>query len=254
MFDSHIHTRFSTDSNMNIEEAIKRSNELNLGLVITEHMDINFPRKGKFIFNPDEYFKEYSKYRSDKLLLGIEMGMGPECLDDNRELARNYPFDYIIGSTHIVNNIDVYDESYYHKKEKKQAYEEYLNYMAECVKNHDFIDSLGHIDYIARYARFDDKELYYNDFKDLIDEVLKAVVEKEKSIELNTRRLRDKSAVKNLIDIYKRYYELGGRTITIGSDSHTPDTIGYSFGIAREIADMCNLKIVYYKERKIYYV
>ena len=57
MFDCHLHTEFSTDSKMKIEEAIEKAKNLNLGLVLTEHLDINYPEKGLFTFDVQEYFK-----------------------------------------------------------------------------------------------------------------------------------------------------------------------------------------------------
>ena len=91
MFDCHIHTNFSTDSSMNIEEVIKASRNNNIGAIITDHLDINYMIPGKFIFNVDDYFKKYSSYRNEKLLLGIEMGMRPDCIEENREIS-NFSF------------------------------------------------------------------------------------------------------------------------------------------------------------------
>lgn len=250
MFDSHIHTTFSTDSKMNIEEAIKKAEELNIGLVITEHMDINYPDKSKFTFNHEEYFKNYSKYINENLHLGIELGMRLDCIEENKILAQKYPFDYVIGSVHLVNNIDLYGENFYKHKSKLQSYEEYFKYMISCVKTHSFVDSLGHIDYIARYAIYEDKEIYYEDFADYIDEVLKTAIQNNTILELNTRRLNKIEAIDNLKKIYKRYYELGGRMVTFGSDSHRTQDIGNNFNIAKNIADCCNLKPVFFKNRK----
>ncbi len=253
MFDCHVHTKFSTDSKMNIEDALKRASGLNIGMIITEHMDLKYPFEGKFAFDPEEYFNKYSKYRNDKLLLGVEMGIREDCLEENKRLAQSYGFDYIIGSVHVVDNIDIYEGIFYEGRDKKEVYSQYLNAMLESIKKHDFIDSLGHIDYIARYARFDDNEIYYREFENEIDEILKILIQNEKAIEINTRRIGNSKVVSSLIQIYKRYYELGGRIVTIGSDSHTQENIGANFDIAKEMVDMCNLKMVYYKDRKPYF-
>lgn len=63
--------------------------------------------------------------------------------------------------------------------------------MLECIEKYVFIDSLGHIDYIARYARFEDNEIYYMDFRNEIDEILRTLIQNEKAIEINTRRIGD---------------------------------------------------------------
>jgi histidinol-phosphatase (PHP family) len=250
MFDSHMHTKFSTDSKMHIEEAISKAKELNLGIVITEHIDLNYPVPGSFVFNPKEYFNEYSKYRSNRVLLGVEIGMTNSLIDENKNIAIDHPFDYVIGSVHAVEDQDIFFEDFYKGRTKRDTYEHYFKYMADCLNTHTFIDCLGHIDYISRYARYDDKEAYYEDYSDFIDEVLKAAISNNKALEINTRRLTEASAVENLIKIYKRYYELGGRNVTTGSDAHGVTAVGSNLSKAKEIADLCNLKLVYFKNRK----
>lgn len=251
MFDSHLHTTFSTDSRMTLEEALSKAKDLQLGLIVTEHMDLKYPKPNDFIFDVDEYFKKYSCYRNEKLLLGIEMGLRPDCVEENKRLHEKYDFDYIIGSVHLVNGIDIYEKEYYEGRPKLEAYEEYFEYMLKCVKLYDFIDSLGHIDYIARYARYSNNEIYYKDYSDIIDEIMKELIKKDIVMELNTRRLLNKETVENLIGIYKRYGELGGKYVTMGSDSHSADTLGHEFAVGGEIAQICGLKIVHFKERKI---
>lgn len=254
MFDSHVHTSFSTDSRMKIEEAIKKSEELDLGLVLTEHMDINYPIESKFKFNQYDYFKQYKKYKGSNLLLGIELGMRDDCIDENRSLIEKYPFDYVIGSIHLVDNVDLYSKTFYENKSKTEAYAEYFKYMLYCIKTHNFINALGHIDYISRYAAYSDSEIYYEDFSDYIDEIIKAAVLNNTVLEINTRRLDNLQVIENFKKIYKRYYELGGRMVTLGSDSHRVQDLGKHFHIAENIADYCNLRPVYFKERKPEYI
>lgn len=253
MFDSHVHTLISTDSKMEISSVLNKSKKENIGIILTEHIDLDFPVKGEFIFDVPGYFSSYSKYRSDKLLLGVELGMKTNVTKDNKTLVTSYPFDYVIASIHLVENKDLYYGDYYKNKTKQMAYDIYLNDILENIKAHDFVDSLGHIDYICRYAIYNDKELYYKEHSELLDEIFKCIVKNGIALEINTRRFENLQAVKNMITIYKRYFELGGRIITIGSDAHKVEAIGSNFKSATEIAKICNLKPVYFKERKPYY-
>lgn len=253
MFDTHLHTKFSTDSKMSIDEALKVSMENNMGIIITEHMDLAFKSEGKFCFDPKSYFEQYMSYRNEKLLLGIELGMEKERIEESEKIINNNPFDYVIGSIHTISGMDLYFDKFYEDKTKEESYSEYFNHMIYNLDRYDFVDSLAHIDYVARYNKYRDSEIYYEEFSYMIDEVLKILAKKEKSMEINTRRLKDKKALENLVKIYKRFHELGGKTVTIGSDSHNPSDIGKNFNIAKEIADFCNLKVVYYKDRKAFY-
>ncbi|MCT4593899.1 MAG: histidinol phosphate phosphatase [Anaeromicrobium sp.] len=254
MFDTHVHTSISGDCNMPIEDAIKRAKALGMGMIVTDHMDIKYPKDNLFVFDVDDFFNRYEKYRSDKVLLGIEMGLRSDVIEENRNLEKNYDFDYVLGSIHVVNSVDIYEEKFYLEKSKREAYLEYFNGMLDGVRENEFIDSLAHIDYIGRYARYDDREIYYNDHREIIDEILREVAMREKSLEINTRRLGNRNTLDELFNIYKRFHELGGKTVTIGSDGHTTDSIGSNFKGAMELASSCNLRPVYYKRRKCEYL
>lgn len=57
MFDSHVHTSFSCDCDMPLEKkAIDKCRELGVGIVITDHMDINPFRGPEFTFNVPNFF------------------------------------------------------------------------------------------------------------------------------------------------------------------------------------------------------
>ena len=250
LFDTHMHTTFSTDSRMTLDEAEKKGKELNLGIILTEHMDLAYPEPEAFTFNIDDYFATYGDRRSDILLLGIEIGMREDCVDANRIMATSHPFDFVIGSIHVIENLDIYQKSFYHSRTKEDVYHQYFDSMIGCLQQYDFIDSLGHIDYICRYARFDDPELYYFDFQTDIDLVLSTLAQRDQALEINTRRLYLPDTKESLLPVYHRFRELGGNYVTIGSDAHKPQDIGKDLDIAFEIADICGLTPVYFKERK----
>ncbi|WP_341473344.1 histidinol phosphate phosphatase [Clostridium estertheticum] len=254
MIDSHIHTEFSDDSEMKVKNALEQSRKSGIGMTFTEHLDLKFPKGADMDFDIDKYFNDYEKYRSEKLMLGIEIGMQEVCLEENREVASKYPFDYIIGSIHAAGGEDIYYPKYYEDKTKKEAFDKYFLSMIANVDQYDFIDSLGHIDYISRYATYDDKEIYYNEFDEYINEIFKTIVKNEKVIEINTRRLGNKEAYTNLINIYKTYRQVGGKYVTIGSDAHNAEDIGAYFTQAIRLCEICNLKPVYFKERKMEYM
>lgn len=254
LYDTHIHTQFSHDSKMRVQDAASMARELGLGIVVTEHIDLNYPDPEAFRFNVDDYFNAYAQYRSKQVLLGVEIGLSSEDLNDNRLIVQNHPFDYVIGSIHIVNFADTYHESYYQGKTKQQAYGEYLDTMLECVLVYDFIDSMGHIDYICRYARYQDQHLYYEEFKEKLDPVLIALARHEKCLEINTRRIGDKDNAGHLLPIYKRFKEVGGKYVTIGSDAHSTRDIGKNLKEALDIADYAGLKPVWFCERQMQYL
>ncbi len=254
MFDSHVHTRVSCDCEMPIEKGIERAKALGVGIVITDHMDINPFRGDDFTFDVEAFFKAYEPFRSEKVLLGIEMGLRTEAVEENTAIVKAHAFDFVIASTHAPYDMETayeyYDNAFYEGMTKQEAYEEYFDSMLKGIRANTYFDALAHIDYIARYSPYDDPEIYYDQFKEKIEAVLKELVRQGKSMEISTRRLSDVKAREELLKIYKRFSELGGKTVTIGSDSHVEDAIANHFDLAVEMAKKAGLTPVYYKNRK----
>lgn len=260
MFDSHVHTNFSSDSKMKLDEVKEVINSKDIGVVLTDHLDLNYPDDNMFKLDVDNYVNFYEKHRSDKLLLGIEIGLDEDTwVDKCKEIASNYDFDFILGATHIVEGIDLYEEEYYKNLETgelydlKERYDKYFNSMLRLIKKNPYFDSMAHIDYIPRYAgRFHENvEIKYEEYSYIIDEILKELIVMNKAMEINTRRLDNEETVNNLIEIYKRFKELGGKYVTIGSDSHNKNSISINFENALEIAKESELTPVYFKKRQL---
>ncbi|WP_295634964.1 histidinol-phosphatase HisJ family protein [uncultured Mitsuokella sp.] len=254
IFDSHSHTEFSADSEMKAEDALKKAKEEGVGLVFTEHLDLDYPGDMDFTFDSQKYWQSYEKYRGDTLRLGVEIGMNEAICQQNKAFVQEVPFDLVIGSQHIVDGQDIYYPAYYEGKTKKEAFHRYYELMAENLRRHGaFIDVLGHIDYISRYAPYDNPEVSYGEFHEDIDAVLRAAVETDTVMELNTRRLGSRRALKELMPVYTRYKELGGKFLMLGSDAHVAENVAMNFKAAAELADMAGLQLVTFKERRLEY-
>ena len=259
LFDNHSHTVFSSDSEMTAADAIAQAESLGLGLVFTEHYDHIYKHTKHydgtidFRFDPSAYWDQYQQYSGDKLRLGVEIGLTPDSRDANLAFLQQADFDLVIGSLHFMENLDLYYPDYYEGKDKAQAYGKYLSTMGQMIVENPYIDVLGHIDYICRYAPYEDKDIEYSDGAELIDKVLQAVIDNGIVMELNTRRLGDAMAVTKLMQIYRRYQQLGGQYITLGSDAHKAENIGMNFKTAQHMAECLKLKPVTFAERKMEY-
>lgn len=254
IFDTHMHTEYSSDSKMKLKDARERAAALGLGVVITEHLDLKFPADGKFLLDGNAYLNAYEPYRGDACLLGVEIGMRTDCAEENAAYAQGHAFDYVIGSVHLVEGKDIYYESFYAGRTKLEVYRQYFETMADCIRSHPFIDALGHIDYIARYARYADPNIFIAELADSIDVCLRAAVEQGIAMEINTKRLDDRRAADCLAPVYRRYRELGGKLATLGSDAHRAEDIGKNFAAGRALAGDCGLRLVYFKNRKAEYM
>ena len=159
IFDSHSHTVFSADSEMKAADALAAAEKAGLGLVFTEHLDLDYPGTTDFTFDPVEYWRQYELLRGRQLRLGVEVGMQGSTADRSRAFVEKVPFDLVIGSIHMVDGQDIYYKEAYGTESKEVFFAKYYQQMEQNIRQHDFIDVLGHIDYIARYAPYDNPEV-----------------------------------------------------------------------------------------------
>lgn len=256
IYDSHIHTKFSADSEMKIDEALAAAKAQGYGLVLTEHYDPDYPEGIIFDFSPKDYWREYEALRGGDgdlergLSLGVECGLIPGHAEALREFIAQVPFDQVIGSIHILDGRDIYEKAYYSGRDKDAVFTRYFQVMEEMVRDNPFIDTLGHIDYICRVSPYREPGLEYSRYHEHIDEVLRALVETDTAMEINTRRFGEQSVFDELAPVYRRYRQLGGRMVTVGSDAHTPDRVGMNIRAALDFARSLELTPVTFRNRK----
>lgn len=262
--DMHMHTWFSMDSEAcprdMADEAVRKGLKT---ICFTDHFDkddLEWGEEG--IFDVDAYFVEMQKLQEEyagklNIRIGIELGLRTYLKDYYEELTKKYPFDFVIGSVHNVpykkdaeGNIlytDPAAEKLFTDRTDKEAYRLMMETTLENVRTSDCFQTLGHLDYVVRYGKSREKEYSYTDYADIIDEILKLLIEKEKGLEVNSAGLKYGLPFAHPHpDVLKRYRELGGEIITIGADAHKPEHIAYDFAKAEEILKSCGFK--YYTE------
>lgn len=253
--DCHLHSNFSGDSVTPMETMILKGIDLGLThMCFTEHQDFDYPiteetPEGMFEVNVDAYLYDLIRFREKyqdkiKILFGIELGLQPHLTRKIAPFAKNYDFDFIIGSTHVCNGMDPYWPQYYFKdKTEEQAYGEYFASITENVKKFSNFDVYGHLDYVVRYGPNRDLDYSYKKYQEYFDPMLKLLIESGKGIEVNTGGVkRGMRELHPITDVIKRYRELGGEIITVGSDSHEDIHIADAFPRACELLKECGFK------------
>lgn len=261
--DYHLHSSHSGDSNEPMENMIQAAIDKGLShICFTEHMDMDYPvtketPKDYFILNTDSYLYELAlckeKYADKlKILFGVELGLQPHLQKELALYAHSHEFDFIIGSVHIVNGKDPYYPAYFTGRSEEEAYREYFQAVIDNVKKFQNFDVCGHLDYVVRYGLSKDKDYSYEKYKDLFDKMLELILEKEKGIELNTGSLRKgMTEASPHTGVLKRYRELGGEIITIGSDAHLAKDVAADFDRATEILKDCGFKYYCVYEKRV---
>ena len=262
--DMHMHTNFSTDSEAcprdMVDEAVRKGLKT---VYFTDHFDkddLEWGEEG--IFDVDAYFTEMRKLQEEytgklNIRIGIELGLRTYLKEYYDELTKKYPFDFVIGSVHNVPYkkdiegrllyTDPAAEKLFVDRTDKEAYRLMMETSLENVRTMDCFQTLGHLDYVVRYGKAREKEYSYTEFADVIDEILKVLIEKGKGLEVNSAGLKYGLPFAHPHpDVLKRYRELGGEIITIGADAHKPEHIAYDFTKTEEILKACGFK--YYTE------
>ena len=77
----------------------------------------------------------------------------------------------------------------------------------------------------------------------MIDEILRELICRGIALEVNSGGLKYGLGFPNPHpDVLKRYRELGGELVTVGSDAHRPEHVGYGFSQVREILLDCGFQ------------
>ena len=240
--DYHVHSEFSSDSKEKLENIFGTAIKKGLKeIAITDHLDLDYPEGElsfmldfeKYIETLKEYREVYKKWLDIKI--GIELGLQPH-LKNNPELNKILQckdLDFIIGSTHVVDGMELDQNSFYKGITKDEAHERYFKTIYENVKAFEGYSVCGHMDFIKRYGgkhHRDHKIMDYVKHMDAIDAILKTIIEKGSGLEVNTSGYRYGLGEQSPCGlILKRYKELGGEIVTLGSDAHTAQDIAKDF-------------------------
>ena len=259
IYDSHIHSFFSADSDSSIDDicntAIKRNID---GITLTDHLDLYYPDFDvEFNIDFKKYHEEIAKYKKKyedklKIFAGLELGYRTKAIEESSQIVNAHNFDFVICSVHVIQGEDPYHGKYFEGKTKEEAYRIYLEKVYKSIVNQPDYDVIGHLGYIRRYGFVEDNSMNYSEYSDLLEPILKKLISLGKGIELNTSYFKREPYIKMPEkDILLKYKELGGEIITIGSDAHKPDRVGINFSEGIELLKECGFQyIAHFEQRK----
>jgi histidinol-phosphatase (PHP family) len=194
-------------------------------------------------FTYDNYFKAIeimkTRYKGQLTIkAGIEFGVQLHTIARYREDARKYPFDFIMMSSHEIDNQEFWLYAYQKGKTQLEVNRGYYENLLELVKNTTDYSVLAHMDVIKRYDQdgiLDDEACI-----DLIEAILVEVIKQGKGLEVNTSSFRygmhDLTPSKRILSLYR---SLGGTILTLGSDSHKIDQLAQHMDrVRQELKDL----------------
>ena len=253
--DIHIHSDNSFDAESSVRELCESALEKGIGTIaITDHMEAPEIKLGdRSVFG--NMLKQISKSVSDaqtckdefdgrlRVLRGMELGEPmhePKLTKKAMELS---DFDFVLASIHNIRDTEDFYFFLYDEKNVPILLERYFDELLETAENADF-DSLAHLTYPLRYiVERTDIKPDLGPYAETIDNIFKTLVKREKALEINTSGLFNPIGVTLPdIDLIKRFRELGGKFITIGSDAHKAEDVGRGVEKGLEAARLCGFE------------
>lgn len=243
MFDFHVHSTVSYDGHNTGAEMARAAFDAGIReMCFTDHLDYDPQHRVKMDFETELYNAAYDELEVPGLIIrrGAEFGM----LRDNapvlaRDLQRRH-FDFIIGSCHFVEDLDIYFPPFWEGKTMEQAERLYLEEVLACVSAHDDFDVLGHLTYISKAkCNPTHRPVEYASYKELVDGILRTLAKKGKGIEVNTSGKDRCGVFLPEAEYLKRFKELGGKIVTVGSDAHDTARAGqYCHEAAKMVSEI----------------
>ena len=232
--DQHVHSYYSFDCKQPIEDYLFAVEKLGLDyFVLTDHLDLNFLDENKDIdfdiVEQDKELKELQKkHPTLNILRGIEIGYKPTEIDRINKIINERHFDLINFSLHESDKIDYFVAESFIEKGIDNVLNIYFSRILEMVNNFDDYDVLCHIDYGFKTAYLIDNSISIKKYEDVITQIMKVVIDKNKTFELNTKvqEVLPVEHTKYILDLYKK---LGGKNLTISSDAHDVKRFRSSF-------------------------
>lgn len=268
LYDNHNHSQFSFDGGRtSVGKTVNSAIGKGLaGVCFTDHCDFFVPpmKAQHEEYVPEMFDVEARNAEIDKVnakcpqdfhvFKGIEIGVQKSERDKIAAHLEKYSFDEIIASVHYLDDTDPFWGGYYEGKTWRYAYGHYLETLYdEMVWLGDRFDIMGHYDYVTRYAPYPECSILYKDFPDILDSMLRYLAENGKALEINTKTYQDFKGRTPVLDknILIRYRELGGEIISLGSDSHDADRVGFNFERTAALVSRCGFRyLAHFDKRK----
>jgi len=240
--DLHLHSLWSPDGQEPLSHIFSECAAKNLThIAITDHLDLHDPSGDEGVKDLDRYLAdiEYTgrNFPTMEILKGLEAGVNKDNLQETESLIAPHKFDVILLSIHVFNKINVAKPLPY--LDSVSFIKAYLEETLFCVTHMEQYQVLAHLDYPARYTAFTLQDYVQN--ADLVEKVLRTLIERRKALELNTARLDKPENFKIMQWILQQYTNLGGYMVTVGSDAHKLEAIGRNFDRAEQLLSLVGL-------------
>lgn len=260
-FDLHTHHERCGHATGTIEDYIRAAIDCGLQAIgISDHspyfanpQDQPHPNvamaKSEFPRYIEEVLRLKEKYKNKiDVLLGVESDYFPKHAKVYQHEYNKYPFDYIIGSVHVVEGVSIFNRNRWNgltEQEKIRVKDTYHDLIEQSARSGMF-DILGHIDAMKGY---------YPEFSSIpshnLESVIRVIGECDIAIEINTSgNTKDVGGWYPSDEILELALHAGVK-VTMGSDAHIPSRVGDEFEqVTTRLKEIGFKEWVYFKQRQ----
>ncbi len=256
--DLHMHTNSSFDGNYPACEMAQAAIENGLATIaFTDHFDVDFYERHNLEKRQMTSYEDILSVCSNdkiKILRGIEMGQPTYDIALTEKSLARYEYDFIIGSIHNLREMPDFGDLDYPSFSDEKIYSLLEKYFEEelLLAKWNGFDTLAHLTYPMRYiVQSGRTSIDLSRFDGITDEIFKTLIANGKALEINTSGLRQPIGKTMPTENYvRRFKELGGELLTLGSDAHFTQHVGAGINEGYEIAEACGFKYVTYFENR----
>jgi histidinol-phosphatase (PHP family) len=267
LIDYHVHESHSGDAKKTrVIDIVRAAKARNVNeIAFTTHLVTAGPAEG-FGIKANEieaYFDEiYAAQEESETLLrvGLEVDYFPSEERRLESLLSEYPFDFILGSVHVVNGREIASgkdsASFFEGRPLTEAVSEYFEVWKKAVRSGLF-DVMAHPDYFKKHlSLFRSQPLAWRELRPYALDAIQSLADNGVGYEVNTSCMRHGAGeffpVKEFVEAA---YEIGVKKVTVGSDSHIPETLGYRISDALScLYDAGYRRVDLYRGRKSFEV
>jgi histidinol-phosphatase (PHP family) len=267
LYDQHLHCRYSVDSEADPRENVLRAIELGLaGLTFTDHFDSHPTEWSQCRYDYDALAAAVSDLRrefGDRIFIGhgIEICYQPEEME-RRVLPylEKHRFDLVLLSVHWFHGRALHVREHWDGLDVTSGTRLYLEAVLKAVLYAGQLkrggtrpfDVLGHLDLVKRYTQRFFKTFDVQAHEMLIDQILSACLTADLVPEVNLSSLRQQLPEPMPAEwVVRRYAELGGDAMSLGSDAHASEDIGAEIHQGAEMLKRAGIgRLAVFKNRK----
>jgi histidinol-phosphatase (PHP family) len=231
--DYHMHTERCGHARGRAEDYARQAMLRGLpGIGMSDHLPLLHGRDPELAMDAGELVDYVDEVRELKrrypgyVLLGIEADYRPDTVSDLRDVLREHPFDYVIGSVHDLDGWAFDDpriENGFAGRDLDQVYRRYLELVGDAAETGLFT-ILGHVDLIKKFGHRP-----CSDPTDWVERLADRVGGTGAAVELNTSGLRKPVGEIYPSQLFLRALAHRGVPLTFGSDAHRPEEVGKDF-------------------------